>query len=81
MIVEIRYFASLADRTGCTTESVELDGELQLSALWLLLVDRHPGLKDVGFRPLVACDREYSDWDSKLEGVLEVAFLPPVSGG
>jgi molybdopterin converting factor small subunit len=81
MIVGIRYFASLADRTRCRTESIEVDGDLQVSGLWRLLVDRHPGLTDVGFRPLVACDREYSDWDRKLEGVLEVAFLPPVSGG
>jgi len=30
---------------------------------------------------LVACDVEYRDWSAKLDGVREVAFLPPISGG
>ena len=81
MIVEVRYFASLVERTGCRTESIELEGGADASALWQRLLERHPSLTDVGFRPLVACDREYSDWDRKLDGVREIAFLPPVSGG
>jgi molybdopterin converting factor small subunit len=45
------------------------------------LVARHPALDAIGYRPLVACDLEYSSWDRALDGVREVAFLPPVSGG
>jgi molybdopterin converting factor small subunit len=30
---------------------------------------------------MIACDMEYAGWDHLLEGVDEVAFLPPVSGG
>ncbi len=52
-----------------------------VSALWSALVERHPALESTGFRPLVACDMEYAGWDASLEGVREVAFLPPVSGG
>jgi molybdopterin converting factor subunit 1 len=81
MVVEIRFFASLADRTGCSTETVEVDRGTDVEALWQSLLGRHPGLADIGFRPLVACDRAYADWDRLLDGVEEVAFLPPVSGG
>ena len=45
------------------------------------LVERHPRLAELSYRPLVACDLDYSDWDRPLQGVREVAFLPPVSGG
>ena len=80
MQVEVLYFASLRERVGTGQEILELDPELDLDALWALLVRRHPGLS--GFpRPLAACDREYAPWDRKLSGVREVAFLPPVSGG
>ena len=81
MVVEVRFFASLAELTGCRAESVELDPSADVSVLWRLLIERHPGLGEVGFRPMVACDMVYADWDRGLAGVREVAFLPPVSGG
>ena len=40
-----------------------------------------PALRNLDYRPLVACDLSYADWDAALDGVAEVAFLPPVSGG
>lgn len=81
MLLAVRYFASLADRTGCATESVEIAAGTDVAGLWRELSRRHPSLEDCGFRPLVACDHEYADWDRTLAGVSEVAFLPPVSGG
>ena len=81
MVVEVRFFASLADRTGCTAESIDVSPTTDVDGLWKLLVERHPALGQVGFRPLVACDLVYADWDRSLGGVREVAFLPPVSGG
>ena len=81
MVVEVRYFASLADRTGCAAESVALAVATDVEGLWRELVQRHPELSGIGYRPLVACDREYAEWNHPLDGVREVAFLPPVSGG
>jgi len=79
--VRVRYFASLADRTGTAAETIEVDRDDTIESLWNRLRERHGGLRRVGFRPLVACDMEYSPWTRSLEGVREVAFLPPVSGG
>jgi molybdopterin converting factor small subunit len=81
MNVEVRYFASLVDRTGVDCERVEVGSDDGVEQLWMLLVSRHPALGELGFRPMVACDMEYASWDRKLGGVQEVAFLPPVSGG
>lgn len=77
----MRYFASLADRTGCAAEQVEIGEGADVATLWGLLLDRHPDLLRIGCRPLAACDRAYAGWDRPLDGVREVAFLPPVSGG
>ena len=81
MTVEVRFFASLVECTGHSTETIEIEPTLDVAALWELLVERHPGLGQLAYSPLVACDRVYADWDRRLEGVREIAFLPPVSGG
>ena len=81
MRVEVRYFASLVDLTGTPVETVEVPPGIDVTGLWSLLVARHPELARASFRPLAACDLEYADWGRGLDGVREVAFLPPVSGG
>jgi molybdopterin converting factor small subunit len=79
--IEVRYFASLAERAGRRQETLDVDAAADVDALWRLVVERHPGLASVTFRPSVVCDRTWADWRTRLEGVQEVAFLPPVSGG
>lgn len=81
MTVEVLWFASLADRTGTRREEVEIGGIRDVAGLWELLATRHPALRAVGMRPVAACDRRRVAWSESLEGVREVAFLPPVSGG
>ena len=81
MQLRVRYFASLTELVGSRVESVEIDAGSDVNGLWRLLVERHSALGDLSYRPLVACDQVYADWDRPLEGVGEVAFLPPVSGG
>jgi molybdopterin converting factor subunit 1 len=79
--VEVLYFASLKERAGVASETLELPAGCRVSELWQELLARHPRLGEVTVRPLVACDLEYSSWEKSLDGVREVAFLPPVSGG
>ena len=81
MRVEILYFASLVELTGRSSETLEIDDGADVSAVWTALVERHPGLADLAYRPLVACDMSYAEWETSLRGVREIAFLPPVSGG
>ena len=81
MIVRVLYFASLKDRAGASEETIEVPDAADVAALWAALQRRHPRLREVTTRPLAACDMTYSAWDRPLHGVLEVAFLPPVSGG
>ena len=81
MIVRVLYFASLKDRTGTREDTLDVPPATDVAALWREVSARHPRLQDVTMRPLVACDMVYAPWDRVLDGVTEVAFLPPVSGG
>ena len=81
MNVRVLYFASLADRAGVRAESVALDSGADVASLWRQVQALHPRLAEVVPPPMAACDREYADYSRRLDGVGEVAFLPPVSGG
>ena len=81
MVIAVRYFASLAQATGCAREEIELAAGSDVTALWRGLTERHPVLAEIGHRPLAACDLTVVPWDHPLDGVREVAFLPPFSGG
>ena len=81
MTVGVRLFASLADRAGVKETTVEIDPGSDVEALWEALCRLHPALGGLGYRPMVACDQAYAAWTDPIDGVSEVAFLPPVSGG
>lgn len=81
MEIHVLYFAALAERTGCRSEVVEVGPQATVAVLWSLLESRHPALVGLPYRPAAACDRTWTDWDASLDGVREVAFVPPVSGG
>jgi len=81
MTLRVLYFASLKDRTGASEETIDIRDGADVAALWAALQERHPRLRDVTVRPLAACDMAYAPWERTLDGVREVAFLPPASGG
>ncbi len=81
MRVEVRLFASLAECAGWRVASIDPAPATDVGALWDLLVQSNPALSRLGSRPLAACDRTWVEWNHPIEGVREVAFLPPVSGG
>lgn len=79
--LRIRWFASLVDHTGVSAERIEVSSGQTVEQIWDDCVRRYPGLADLSFRPAAALDLEYASWSAELDGVEELAFLPPVSGG
>lgn len=81
MRVKILLFASLAETAGTGSEVLEMEPGASVRQAWEMLAGLRPALGKIGFRPLVTCDMEYTSWDTELVEGVEVAFLPPVSGG
>ena len=81
--MDILYFAWVRERIGLPRESVETSAAT-VSDLVEELRAREPRY-EAAFADLsalrVALDQELSDFDASLEGVREVAFFPPMSGG
>ncbi|MCB1347391.1 MAG: molybdopterin converting factor subunit 1 [Maritimibacter sp.] len=82
-MIEVLYFAWVRERIGEARERVETQ-----AATVVDLVEELRGREAryaLAFSDLsalrVALDQELSDFDSPLDGVREVAFFPPMTGG
>lgn len=81
--MDVLYFAWVRERIGVPKEKVET-GAATVSDLVAELSAREERYA-MAFSDLsalrVALDQELSDFDAPLEGVREVAFFPPMTGG
>jgi molybdopterin synthase sulfur carrier subunit len=82
-MVEVMYFAWVRERIGLPRESVETSAAT-VAALVDELRAREPryaaAFEDISALR-VALDQELADFDAPLDGVREVAFFPPMTGG
>jgi len=81
--MDVLYFAWVRERIGVPREVVETDAAT-VADLVVELRAREERYA-VAFEDLtalrVALDQELTDFDAPLEGVREVAFFPPMTGG
>lgn len=77
MSVNIRYFASLKDSIGRSSDQVDVSGMETVLDVWV----RANGDRALPDNILVAVNMEYVDTDHVVEDGDEVAFFPPVTGG
>ncbi|WP_282182442.1 molybdopterin converting factor subunit 1 [Aliiroseovarius marinus] len=82
-MIDVMYFAWVRERIGEPRERVETS-----AATVAELVDELRAREEryaAAFADLsalrVALDQELSDFDASLDGVREVAFFPPMTGG
>ena len=81
--MDVLYFAWVRERIGLPKERVETTAATvnELVAELSAREDRYAAaFSDLGALR-VAVDQELSDFDALLEGVREVAFFPPMTGG
>ena len=82
-MIDVMYFAWVRERIGVPREQVETSAATvaDLVAELRTREDRY----DLAFSDTsalkVALDQELADFDAPLEGVKEVAFFPPMTGG
>jgi len=81
--MEVLYFAWVRERIGLPRERVETSA-ITVADLVVELCAREDRYA-AAFADLsairVALDQELSDFDAPLQGVREVAFFPPMTGG
>ncbi|MEX1661986.1 molybdopterin converting factor subunit 1 [uncultured Thioclava sp.] len=82
-MIDVLYFAWVRERIGLPREQLETQAAT-VNDLVAELRAREPRY-EAAFGDLsalrVALDQDLSDFDASLEGVREVAFFPPMTGG
>ena len=76
MTINVRLFASLRERIGHATLTVEADGIASARDVWRAVSGESPDEE-----MLVAINKEYAGLDRAVADGDEVAFFPPVTGG
>lgn len=79
--VNVLYFASLSDLVGLTEEKIEVPEATTVEELLARLEASTPDLKRFQRRFRVAVEQDFVDLSTRLEAGMEVALIPPVSGG
>lgn len=77
MIIVVKYFASISDAVGKTSEKIVLQHEMTVGELWTVV---SKNIKYTG-KVMTAVNHEYVDENHLLRSEDEVAFFPPVTGG
>ena len=77
MVIIVKYFASISDAVGKTSEKIVLQHEMTVGEVW---TDVSKNIKYVG-KVMTAVNHEYVDENHLLRNKDEVAFFPPVTGG
>ncbi len=81
MVVKVLFFGVLKDLTGLSEETVEIAPATTIGELFDRYAQRFETLKAARPSILLARNREFSNPDTPLTDLDEIAFLPPVSGG
>ncbi len=81
MEVTVLLFAGLKDAIGVDRIEVELSDQADINALWSHLEGEHPEAASYRGRVAFALGDRLVKVDEPLTDGVEVAVLPPVSGG
>ncbi len=79
-MIDILYFARIAELTGKRTEQMNLAKPLTVTQWLAQLNDIYPALRDVGVLK-VAINKKHASPDTLLQDGDEVAIFEPVTGG
>jgi molybdopterin synthase catalytic subunit len=79
--ITLLFFATIKEKTGSKTGSLEIPEGCRVADLKRLLCEKYPALKGTIDRTLVAVNQNYALDDELVPMYAEVALFPPVSGG
>jgi molybdopterin converting factor subunit 1 len=81
MKLRLLFFAGHREVLGAVSKPFEMPAGSTVKDLFDALASRHPALREMEGRTIIAVNRDQADWDRRLQDGDEVAFYPPVSGG
>ena len=81
MKVRVKLFAVAKQRAGCDCVEIELPDQATIRHLRSAIIEHVPQLADVVPHARFALNNDYAADDTPVSSAVEVAIIPPVSGG
>ena len=81
MMIAVRLFARARDLAGCDVLTVELPATATVADLRTSIRLACPALADLLARSRIAVGDDFAEDDGELKPGVDVAIIPPVSGG
>lgn len=81
MNISIALFASARELVGSISVDLEVSEQATVCDLKIALVEAYPELASLMSNSVFSVDHEYANDDMMLRDGVEVALIPPVSGG
>ncbi len=81
MLIDVQYFAILADSIGSSTDSLELHDGASVSDAIEMLAQRHEIIQTMQTSLAAAVENAYVPPSHPLKEGDTIAIIPPVSGG
>jgi molybdopterin synthase catalytic subunit len=81
MQLSVLVFAALRVRLGSDQVAVEVADDATVDDLLQIIGERYPAAADLLSTCRVAIDQRFADHDARLREGVEIAVIPPVSGG
>ena len=81
MEVKIKLFAAARQTCGQEEVAVEVQSGATVGDLKQSLITAFPNLRTILPTSMVAIDHDYADDSRKIDSHVEIALIPPVSGG
>jgi MoaE-MoaD fusion protein len=79
--IRVLLFASLKERAGVNSLTLEIPDDARVQDLKLLLAEKYPNLAPALDSALVSLNREFAFDEDPIPPLAEAALFPPVSGG
>ncbi len=79
--VSVKFFGAAADLAGTREVELPVKEGTTLGDLWSTIAERYPALSPMRDSLAYAINSEYARWTDTVTPGVEVAVLPPVSGG
>ena len=81
MIVHVKMFAAARQQVDADAVSVELPAGATVGALRSALAAQHPSLQALLSHSIFAVGEQYATDETTLDEDVDIALIPPVSGG
>ena len=81
MSIKILYFASLRERIGRGSDTIEMNDAANNPMCVMDAWKQATGLDELADNLLIAINQEYTSADAIVKDGDELAFFPPVTGG